>query len=117
MRLLRPWPASQLASVLGDMRAVGVIDQNLSPGLGGILFPEVAAALFERDRHPCLRSFISGLGGKDIEDGELDHVLETLECAHPGQGPVTPELLLTEEQWNRVEGQMALAGAGEGAPQ
>ena len=114
-RLVRPWPARQLAAALGDLRAVAVLDQNLSPGSGGILFAEVAASLIDCERRPCLRSFISGLGGKDIEDGELDHVLEVLESARPGDGPISAELLLTAEQWSRVRDQMAVAGAVSGA--
>ncbi|MFN7953751.1 MAG: pyruvate synthase [bacterium] len=96
LRLLRPWPAAAIADALSGRRAVGVIDQNLSPGLGGVLFHEVAASLGAAARRPAvLRSFIGGLGGKDLSDDELDHAIEILEDAAPDVGPTAAELLFT----------------------
>jgi hypothetical protein len=44
-----------------------VIDQNISPGLGGIMFHELAGALASGGVvPPAHRSFIGDLGGKDI---------------------------------------------------
>jgi len=42
LRMVRPLPRSALVAALGGRRAVGVLDQNISPGLGGILFHEIA---------------------------------------------------------------------------
>ncbi len=108
-RLIRPQPAADLLRALSDRRAVGVIDQNLSPGSGGVLFHELASLWASSPtRPPRIHSFIGGLGGKDISQGELDHVLGVLE------GPPTsqkgPELLFTEEDMRMVRGRLALAG-------
>jgi pyruvate ferredoxin oxidoreductase alpha subunit len=113
-RMIRPWPATQLTAALAGRRAVGVIDQNLSPGLGGILYQEVAASLANCDRRPTvLRSFIGGLGGKDISRGEFDHVLQVLDTAQPCAAYAEPELLYTRQEWDRMQGRLALAGKGE----
>jgi hypothetical protein len=35
-----------------------------------------------------MRSFVGGLGGQDISQAEFDHVLEVLDKAKPGDGPL-----------------------------
>jgi pyruvate ferredoxin oxidoreductase alpha subunit len=118
LRVIRPWPAAAVAGALAGRRGVAVIDQNLSPGLGGILFQEVAAALATRpDRPAVLRSFVGGLGGKDISLGEFCHVVEVLEQARPGDAAGDAELLYTEGDWDQVQALAQVAGAAhrEGA--
>ncbi len=109
-RLVRPFPARRIANELQGRRAVGVIDQNLSPGLGGILFHELAAALATAPAPPALRSFVGGLGGKDISPLEFDHVLATLSKAHAGDACHSTELLITSEEMQRVRHSLATAG-------
>ena len=111
LRLIRPLPVRELTEVLSDRRAVAVLDQNLSPGLGGILYHEIAAVLAASLRRPqVLRSFIGGLGGKDISQGEFDYLLERLETAGAAPYFGQPELLFTERDRDRVRQQLALAG-------
>lgn len=116
LRMIRPWPAVAVATALADRRGVAVIDQNLSPGLGGILFQEVAASVLSRPDCPAVVcSFVGGLGGKDISLGEFRHVVETLEGARPGEIPDGPELLYTEADWRQVQPILKLAQA-HGSP-
>jgi pyruvate ferredoxin oxidoreductase alpha subunit len=117
LRMVRPWPAAAVGAALAGRRAVAVLDQNLSPGLGGILFPEVSATLLpRRDRPAVLRSFVGGLGGKDISPAEFRHVFEVLERARPGEAAEGPELLFTEAEWQQVQALARVAGAqGKGA--
>jgi pyruvate ferredoxin oxidoreductase alpha subunit len=37
LRMIRPWPADAIRHALQGRRAVAVLDQNLSPGQGGVL--------------------------------------------------------------------------------
>jgi len=102
-----------VAEALRGRRAVAVLDQNISPGSGGILYQEIAARLATApDRPETLQSFIGGLGGKDISMTEFDHMLHALE-----NGPVSePQLLMTNEEWAQVQQRLAIAGkpiAGE----
>lgn len=111
LRMIRPRPVQDLVAALAGRRAVGVIDQNLSPGMGGILFQELAAVLATRsDRPPMMRSFVGGLGGKEISPGEFDHVLDVLDRAEPGSGTAEPELLLTERERTQVRDRLRTAG-------
>ena len=112
LRLIRPWPAEAIARALAGRRGVAVIDQNLSPGLGGILFQETAANLWQRpDRPSLLRSFVGGLGGKDISKGEFCHIIDELERARPSAPAEECELLYTEADWQKTRGQLEIATA------
>lgn len=111
-RLLRPLPVADIRAALTGVTKVAVLDQNLAPGSGGVVFHELAAALYGAARRPAvLRSFIGGLGGKDISAAEFDHVLATLDRADPtsDQDP-TPELLWTRSEAARVAKQLEIAG-------
>jgi pyruvate ferredoxin oxidoreductase alpha subunit len=111
LRMVRPLPVADLAAALAGRRAVGVIDQNLSPGLGGILYHEMAGALACMPRRPpVLRSFIGGLGGKEISQVEFDHVLEALDASRPEDALHEPELLFTAAEWSQTRNRLALAG-------
>jgi pyruvate ferredoxin oxidoreductase alpha subunit len=136
-RLIRPFPANELRACLASRRAVGVLDQNLAPGLGGILYHEVAGTLAgtlagglagapanasagiqagQISTAPChipaLRSFIGGLGGKDISDGEWDYVFEQLAQAQPGSSCDGACLLMSEAELQGVRRSIAVAGKG-----
>jgi pyruvate ferredoxin oxidoreductase alpha subunit len=117
LRMIRPWPAAAVGEALAGRRGVAVIDQNLAPGLGGILFQEVAASVLHRpDRPALLRSFVGGLGGKDISPGEFWHVVEVLERTRPEEVPDGPELLYTEADWRQVQPLLRLAQSDEAHP-
>lgn len=110
LRLVRPWPAEAIAAALQGRRGVAVIDQNLAPGLGGIFFQEVAAcALAQPQRPGVLRSFIGGLGGKDISLDEFRHVVQTLEEARPDDPLADPEFLFTAADWAQSQKLLSLA--------
>lgn len=114
LRMIRPWPAAVVASALAGRRGVAVIDQNLSPGLGGILFQEVASSALSRsDRPAVVRSFVGGLGGKDISVGEFRHMVGMLERTQPGEVSDGPELLYTEAEWRQVRSLLELAQADD----
>jgi pyruvate ferredoxin oxidoreductase alpha subunit len=75
------------------------------------LFHELAGTLATtQQRPPILRSFIGGLGGKEISPAEFDHVLEVLDAAQPDDGPVEAELLFTRAEWEQTRNRLALAG-------
>lgn len=80
LRMLRPFPAGAIADALCGHAKVAVIDQNISPGKGGIVFPEIVAALYDRENRPQrILSVIGGLGGKDISDEDFMAVIEHLD--------------------------------------
>lgn len=109
--MIRPWPSQAIAAALRGRRSVGVIDQNLSLGSGGILYQEIAASIANMpDRPTCLRSFVGGLGGKDISRAEFEYVLRTLEESTKREGPAEPILLMTQAEREMVEQCLPIAG-------
>jgi len=71
-RLVRPLPIAALRAALAGKRGVAVIDQNLSLGRGGVLYAELASALYgQPDAPPVLASFVGGLGGYSWTDSLL----------------------------------------------
>jgi pyruvate ferredoxin oxidoreductase alpha subunit len=97
-RLVRPWPVRALRRALAGVRAVAVIDQDLSMGLGGVLHAELAAALHGAGPAPLLVSFVGGLGGRDVGQDELCAMAdEARRAAERGHAPV-PRLLFTEPE-------------------
>jgi pyruvate ferredoxin oxidoreductase alpha subunit len=112
LRMIRPWPADAIRRALVGRRAVAVLDQNLSPGQGGILFQEIGACLYHEPLRPrALCSFIGGLGGKNISEGEFRAIFEqTAEAGIRGKG-IGPVLLYTEAEHSEMT-QLQVLAAG-----
>ncbi len=118
-RLLRPFPAAALSRAVAGKKGVAVIDQNLSTGMGGVLYGELAAALVGAGERPgALTSFVGGLGGRDIAPEEFYEIAAvTLGAAESGKVP-PPRLLYTEaelEEQRKLQAIAHVAGTGAGA--
>jgi pyruvate ferredoxin oxidoreductase alpha subunit len=111
-RLLRPYPADGMAEALRGVRAVAVLDQDLSLGHGGVLATELSAALHGRGSPPpIVASFIGGLGGRDLGPEEFREMAEVaLRAADAGRAP-EPRLLYTGVELRELRKLQALAGA------
>ena len=110
LRVLRPFPGQAIAAALAGRRAVAVIDQNLAPGLGGITFQEIAAALYAHPNRPPLLSVIGGLGGKDISASEFEAVFRDLQRLEAGLNVPQPRLLYTQPEQERMQTLLRIAG-------
>jgi pyruvate ferredoxin oxidoreductase alpha subunit len=111
LRLIRPFPAQEIEWLLGDRRAVAVIDQNISIGKGGILFSEVASALRGRTAPPLL-SFIGGLGGRRFRSEEFDTIMAALHAAEGDGGPSEPTLLYSDPEYRQMMEMLRIARGG-----
>jgi pyruvate ferredoxin oxidoreductase alpha subunit len=110
LRLLRPLPSAAIAAALEGRKAVAIIDQNLAPGLGGITYQEIAAALYDSPARPPLLSIVGGLGGKDISEAEFDAIAHDLEQAAAGTRGRGPRLLYTQPEQERMHALLRIAG-------
>jgi len=87
VRIFRPFPAESLNTLLAGARHVAVIDRDLSPGLGGVLWSELRT-FYEGDA--VVQNYMMGLGGGDVRPEHLVQVVEdVLRRDHAG----TPEIL------------------------
>ncbi|MBC8554415.1 MAG: pyruvate synthase [Candidatus Brocadiales bacterium] len=111
LRLIRPFPDAELRRLLSNKRAAAVIDQNISPGSGGILYKDVSAALYHETHRPeVLLSFIGGLGGKDISPVEFKHIIDMMKRSlDTGIVPET-EILYTENDMQQMNKLLKIAG-------
>ncbi len=110
LRVLRPFPSEAIAASLAGRKAVAVVDQNLSPGIGGITFQEVASALYGANDRPALVSVVGGLGGKNISDPELESIFKDLERAASGDSVPSPRLLYTRAEKVSMDKLLSIAG-------
>jgi pyruvate ferredoxin oxidoreductase alpha subunit len=108
--LLRPFPVKAFGRALAGKRGVAVIDQNLSPGYGGILHAELAANLYGHSgSKPVLVSFIGGLGGRDISSEEFFEMAKiTRQAVADGSAP-PPRLLYTGDELREMKKWQAIA--------
>jgi pyruvate ferredoxin oxidoreductase alpha subunit len=110
-RLLRPFPEARLREILTGKKGVAVIDQNISLGKGGVLYAELASALYGQKDAPILTSFIGGLGGRDLSPEEFyEMAAVTRQASETGQAP-PPRLLYTEGELREVRKLQAVAQA------
>lgn len=110
-RLLRPLPREALRRVARHVKGIAVVDQNLSPGLGGVLYHELAGALYDLPTRPLLVSYVGGLGGRDFKEGELRRMMHEVKEAVLDGHPPPPRLLYTEEELRGVRKLQAIANA------
>jgi len=109
-RLLRPFPADTLRSLLAGKRGVAVIDQNISMGKGGVLHTELLSALYGQPQAPqIVASFIGGLGGRDISAEEFYEIAQTLRTAADTGHTPPPRLLYTKNELREMRKLQAIA--------
>ncbi|MFH1258530.1 MAG: pyruvate ferredoxin oxidoreductase [Elusimicrobiota bacterium] len=79
IRVFRPFPEEELAVVLEKIKAVAVLDR--SDGLnavGGPVYNDVRAALFNSKNRPVIVNYIYGLGGREIDLEQIRKVYTDL---------------------------------------
>jgi pyruvate ferredoxin oxidoreductase alpha subunit len=115
IRLIRPFPRDEVARKLVGKKGVAVLDQNVSVGSGGILYPEVVSSLYHQEERPrAVVSFIGGLGGKRISQSEFKYMLSVIEtAAAEGKVPMHCVMLFTDQDWGMVKRMLKIAGKGE----
>ncbi|MCK5282843.1 MAG: pyruvate ferredoxin oxidoreductase [Nanoarchaeota archaeon] len=77
-RLFRPFPYEEIAKALSGKRYAAILDRAESYGANAPLYGEIKNALYEVQEKPKLKSYIYGLGGRNIFEAEIENVFETL---------------------------------------
>ncbi len=73
VHLFRPLPEEPLRQALAGAARVAVLDRDLCPGLGGILWSEVRSL---GAPGALLQGYIAGLGGGDVREAHITAVIE-----------------------------------------
>jgi pyruvate ferredoxin oxidoreductase alpha subunit len=109
LRMLRPFPAQEIASSLKGRRVAAVFDQNLAPGLGGILWPEITSALYHTKGRPeAVIPVVGALGGKQTTSKEMESIFEAMLKVGGGASP-EPIFLMRDSELKHVQQLVARA--------
>ncbi len=66
LRSFRPFPDQELRECLSTMKAIAVLEKDISIGGGGVVYLELSHCFNRRDHNPLLINYILGLGGRDV---------------------------------------------------
>ena len=109
LRMVRPFPVDEVVSQLRGRRAVAVFDQNIAPGSGGILYPEIVSALYHERRRPvAILPVIGALGGAQMTPKEMESIFEGLKAAKDGRQNTLH--MFREDELEKVKRELATAG-------
>ncbi len=85
-RVIRPFPFDNVRDVLKNVKVVGCFDRSSPGGALGMLYNEVAGALYTADEKPVMTNYIYGLGGRDLTLDTIEDVYKELaESAKSGK--------------------------------
>lgn len=86
VRVLRPFPKEELRNLGAGVKALGILDRNISFGYEGAVFSEVKSALYGQ-LSPRILNFIAGLGGRDITREDIRAMFSILLDSERDQQP------------------------------
>lgn len=99
VRFYRPFPKEEIAELALRVKAVGVIDRDISFGYEGALYTEVKAALYQQGTLPKTINFIAGLSGRDITRESLKLMYQKL--INIAQGQPEEEVQFIGLRWTK----------------
>ncbi len=94
MRMIRPFPVKEIKELASRVKAFASFDRGLSYGFGGPVANDIRATLYHSKHRPIIKSYIGGLGGRDMTVSDIKEViLDTVKAVESGElGP--------EETWH-----------------
>jgi pyruvate/2-oxoacid:ferredoxin oxidoreductase alpha subunit len=94
MRMVRPFPKKRIRELGAKIKAFASFDRGVSYGFGGHVANDIRATLYPTKHRPMVKSYIGGLGGRDITVKDIkEMILDTVKSVESGElGP--------EETWH-----------------
>ncbi len=74
MRVFRPFPYEEFQEIAKRVDVMGVMDRSYTFGYGGAMFSEVKGAIYNTDARPKIKSYLTGIGGRDVTAKMLEDV-------------------------------------------
>lgn len=82
LKSLRPFPDEEFRRVGEGVRAIGVLDRNISLGEGGVVFNSLRSVLYGLEEKPTVLGYHVGLAGNEVRVGDIERIAErTLKAA------------------------------------
>jgi pyruvate ferredoxin oxidoreductase alpha subunit len=98
IKCYRPFPIMEIRQVANHCKAIGVLDRDIAYGTGGILYQDIARALYNANTKAPLLNFVLGLGGRDITKNTIKSCFgKLIEQATSGQPTLENEVNWPDE--------------------
>lgn len=78
IRYMRPFPVKEVKDLAKRVKAIGVIDKDISFGYEGTVYTNVNSAISQIDKYVYKSNFVGGLGGRDITKAEIEDMYNKL---------------------------------------
>jgi len=85
--MFRPFPEQALRRVLSGVSRVAVVDRDISPGFGGVLWGELRGCL-----DAMVQGVMVGLGGGDVRPQHLGSIIDDLVTREIASEPAIMEV-------------------------
>ncbi|MBW2995536.1 pyruvate ferredoxin oxidoreductase [Candidatus Woesearchaeota archaeon] len=83
IKTFRPFPEEELIRATKNLKAIAVIDKNISLGQQGAIYTDLKSTLYNKNK-ALIHSFIAGLGGRDIKKNHiLASILKSIKAKKP----------------------------------
>ncbi|MGN1280474.1 MAG: pyruvate ferredoxin oxidoreductase [Succinivibrio sp.] len=84
IRYMRPFPGDEIVNALRSVKAVGVLEKDISFGCEGTVFTNVNSALKQGNSTARTANFIAGLGGRNVSLAQIEEIFASLEAGATG---------------------------------
>ncbi|MDY6787125.1 MAG: pyruvate ferredoxin oxidoreductase [candidate division WOR-3 bacterium] len=95
----RPFYGEDIVDYLRDKKGVAVLDRSSSQSsMGGPLFTEISSAFYRNEKHPVMKNYLYGLGGRDLKAENVREIFDDIEsfAEKNGEGEIIEYITLRE---------------------
>ena len=80
VRMYRPFPASEIANALKNVKAIAILDKADSlNAAGGALYEDVVSGMYTSNIHIPAVNYVYGIGGRDTKTEDIESVYNDLQ--------------------------------------
>ncbi|MGC8567704.1 MAG: transketolase C-terminal domain-containing protein [Candidatus Micrarchaeia archaeon] len=77
IRVMRPFPNEEIVEMMKNVKNVSIVERALSVGIGNILAHEIKSFVYDSGYKPFIKSYIAGLGGRDITPADYSKIVKS----------------------------------------
>jgi pyruvate/2-oxoacid:ferredoxin oxidoreductase alpha subunit len=85
LKAFRPFPREEFESIGSKVKAIGVLDRNISLGEGGAVFNSIRSAIYGLDERPKIHDYHVGLAGNEVGVNDIIKIAERTVRASSGE--------------------------------
>ncbi|WP_321280176.1 transketolase C-terminal domain-containing protein [Marinifilum fragile] len=100
IRYMRPFPVQEVKDLARRVKAMGVIDKDISFGYEGTVYTNVNSAISQINKYVYKSNFVGGLGGRDITKAEIEDMYNKLYAGLENKSEETVEFFSLNVEGN-----------------